>query len=47
MKKLVKKLVLSRESVLLLEQRSLRRVEGAAKTAGECTAGLTHCFNCP
>jgi hypothetical protein len=46
-KKLFKKLVLSRESVLLLEQRSLRNVEGAAKTDGECTVGLTHCFNCP
>jgi hypothetical protein len=49
MKKLmIKKLVLSRESLHQLEQASLRSVEGARSGAGECTiGGLTHCFNCP
>lgn len=48
MKKLVvKKLVLSRESLLQLQQPALRQVEGAAGSYGECTRGLTFCLNCP
>ncbi|HVT16053.1 MAG TPA: hypothetical protein VHQ90_07730 [Thermoanaerobaculia bacterium] len=49
MKKLkTKKLTLSRESLQQLEQPSLRQVDGAGRTFGECTiGGLTHCLNCP
>jgi hypothetical protein len=46
-KKLVRKLTLSRESLSLLETQALRRIEGAARTDGECTIGLTHCGPCP
>jgi hypothetical protein len=45
-KKLDGKLTLSRESLRLLEQCALRRVEGA-RTTGECTNGFTYCFICP
>ena len=45
-KQLDRKLTLSRESLRLLEERTLRRIEGAASN-GECTGALTHCLVCP
>jgi hypothetical protein len=46
-KKLDRKLTLARESLRLLEQDALRWLDGAARTDGECTIGLTHSGPCP
>jgi hypothetical protein len=46
-KKLDGKLTLCRESLRLIEKHALRWIDGAARTSGECTNGLTHCGPCP